>query len=96
MTALRILLIEDSERDAARISLELRRAGYTPEITRVDTLPRLREELQRGGFDLVVSDYCLPAFSAPEALALFREQNIDIPFIVVSGAVGEDIAVEVM
>ena len=96
MTALRILLIEDSERDAARIALELRRAGYEPEITRVDTLPRLREELERGGFDLVVSDYCLPAFSAPEALALFREQNVDIPFIVVSGAVGEDIAVEVM
>ena len=96
MKALRILLIEDSERDAARIALELRRAGYAPEINRVDTMPRLREELGRGGFDLVVSDYCLPSFSAPEALALFREQKIDVPFIVVSGAVGEDIAVEVM
>jgi diguanylate cyclase (GGDEF)-like protein len=96
MKPLRILLVEDSERDAARVSLELRRAGYDAEITRVDTLPRFREELGRGGYDLVVSDYCLPSFSAPEALALFREQNIDVPFIVVSGAVGEDIAVEVM
>jgi len=96
MKPLRILLIEDSERDAARISLELRRAGYDAEISRVDTLPRFREELGRGGYDLVVSDYCLPSFSAPEALALFREHGIDVPFIVVSGAVGEDIAVEVM
>ncbi len=96
MKPLRILLIEDSERDAARIGLELRRAGYAPEIKRVDTLPRLREELGRGGYDLVVSDYCLPAFNAPEALAAFREHNVDVPFIVVSGAVGEDIAVEVM
>ncbi|HYU26214.1 MAG TPA: response regulator [Thermoanaerobaculia bacterium] len=96
MKPLRVLLIEDSERDAARFSLELRRAGYAPEISRVETLPRLREELERGGFDLVVSDYCLPTFNAPEALALFRKQDLDVPFIVISGAVGEDIAVEVM
>ena len=96
MKPLRVLLIEDSERDAARIALELRRAGYAPEINRVETLPRLREELERGDFDLVVSDYCLPTFDAPRALALFREKNLDVPFIVVSGAVGEDIAVEVM
>ena len=96
MKALRVLLIEDSERDAARLALELRRAGYEPDITRVDTLPRLREELARGGFDLVISDYLLPTFNAPQALALFREQNVDVPFIVISGAVGEEIAVEVM
>jgi diguanylate cyclase (GGDEF)-like protein len=96
MKALRILLIEDSERDAARLALELRRSGYEPEIARVDTLPRLREELARGGFDLIISDYLLPTFNAPEALKLFREQNVDVPFIVISGAVGEEIAVEVM
>ena len=62
----------------------------------METLPRLREELERGDFDLVVSDYCLPTFDAPRALALFREKNLDVPFIVVSGAVGEDVAVEVM
>jgi diguanylate cyclase (GGDEF)-like protein len=96
MKPLRILLIEDSARDAARLTLELKRGGYAPDITRVDTMPRLREELARGGFDLVISDYLLPAFNAPQALSLFREAAIDIPFVVVSGAVGEDIAVEVM
>src|ERR1051326_4519953 len=96
MKPLRVLLVEDSERDAARLTLELRRSGYAPEITRVETLPRLREGLGRGGFDLVISDYLLPTFNASDALALFREQSIDVPFIVVSGAVGEDIAVEVM
>jgi len=94
---LRVLLIEDSERDAARLSMELRRGGYAPEITRVETGPRLREELLRGAaFDIVICDYCLPAFSAPEALAMFREAGVDLPFIVVSGAIGEEIAVEMM
>ncbi|HJW94588.1 MAG TPA: diguanylate cyclase [Thermoanaerobaculia bacterium] len=94
---LRVLLIEDSERDAARLSMELRRGGYAAEITRVETGPRLREELLRGAtFDLVICDYVLPAFSAPEALTMVREAGIDLPFIVVSGAIGEDIAVEMM
>jgi len=94
---LRVLLIEDSERDAARLAMELRRGGYAPEITRVDTGPRLQEELLRGAaFDVVICDYCLPAFSAHVALQMFREAGIDLPFIVVSGAIGEDIAVEMM
>ena len=94
---LRVLLIEDSERDAARLAMELRRGGYTPEVTRVETGPRLREELLRGAtFDVVICDYVLPTFSAPEALQIFREAGIDLPFIVVSGAIGEEIAVEMM
>ena len=94
---LRVLLIEDSERDAARLAMELRRGGYAPEITRVETGPRLREELQRGTtFDIVICDYVLPRFSAPEALQMFREAGVDLPFIVVSGAIGEEIAVEMM
>jgi diguanylate cyclase (GGDEF)-like protein len=94
---LRVLLIEDSERDAARLAMELRRGGYTPEITRVETGPRLREELLRGAtFDIVICDYVLPTFSAPEALQMFREAHVDLPFIVVSGAIGEEIAVEMM
>lgn len=94
---LRVLLIEDSERDAARLAMELRRGGYTPEITRVETGPRLREELLRGAtFDIVICDYVLPTFSAPEALQMFRQAHVDLPFIVVSGAIGEEIAVEMM
>ncbi len=94
---IRLLLIEDSERDAARLAMELRRGGYTPEITRIETVARLREELAHGAsFELVICDYCLPAFSAPEALKIFREAALDVPFIVVSGVVGEEIAVEMM
>jgi len=94
---IRILLIEDSERDAARLAMELRRGGYVTEITRIETALRLHEELARGiAFDLVICDYCLPTFSAPEALRMFRETELDVPFIVVSGVVGEEIAVEMM
>src|SRR5581483_2516171 len=96
-STIRLLLIEDSERDAARLGMELRRGGYQTEITRIETAARLREELARGSaFDLVICDYCLPAFSAPDALKIFRESGLDVPFIVVSGVVGEDIAVEMM
>jgi diguanylate cyclase (GGDEF)-like protein len=96
-TPLRVLLIEDSERDAARLSMELRRGGYAAEITRVETGPRLREELLRGAtFDVVICDYVLPTFSAPEALQMVRAADVDLPFIVVSGAIGEEIAVEMM
>jgi diguanylate cyclase (GGDEF)-like protein len=97
MKSLRVLLIEDSERDAARLSMELRRSGYAAEITRVETGARLREELLRGAtFDVVICDYVLPAFSAPEALKMVRDAGADLPFIVVSGAIGEEIAVEMM
>ena len=97
MKALHVLLIEDSERDAARLSMELRRGGFAAEITRVETGARLREELLRGAtFDVVICDYVLPAFSAPEALQMVRDAGLDLPFIVVSGAIGEEIAVEMM
>jgi len=93
---LRVLLIEDSERDAARLAMELRRGGYAAEITRVETAVRLREELARGTFDVIICDYVLPAFDAPEALEIYRQSAVDLPFIVLSGAVGEEIAVEMM
>jgi diguanylate cyclase (GGDEF)-like protein len=78
-----------------RLSMELRRGGYAPEVTRVETAQRLREELG-ARFDVIICDYVLPTFSAPEALEIYREANVDVPFIVVSGAIGEEIAVEMM
>lgn len=98
MTArpLRLLLVEDSERDAAHVTLSLRRGGWAPEVRRVETKEEMAAALREGGWDAIVSDYNLPRFSAPDALATLRETGLDIPFIVVSGEIGEDTAVRLM
>jgi diguanylate cyclase (GGDEF)-like protein len=93
---LRLLLVEDSDRDAAHVTLSLRRGGWAPDIRRVETKDELTAALREGVWDAIVSDYHLPRFSAPEALAVVREAGLDIPFIVVSGAIGEDTAVRLM
>src|SRR5215218_4214723 len=93
---LRLLLVEDSERDAAHVMLSLRRGGWAPEIRRVETKEEMAEALRDGVWDAIVSDYNLPCFSAPEALETLHETGLDIPFIVVSGEVGEDTAVRLM
>jgi len=94
--ALRLLLVEDSDRDAAHVTLALRRGGWSPVIHRVETKEEMAAALIDGSWDAIVSDYHLPRFSAPDALALLRESGLDIPFIVVSGAIGEDTAVRLM
>ncbi|HYO79023.1 MAG TPA: response regulator, partial [Thermoanaerobaculia bacterium] len=98
MTArpLRLLLVEDSERDAAHVTLALRRGGWAPQIRRVETRDEMAEALRDGVWDAIVSDYNLPRFNAPDALATLQESGLDIPFIVVSGEVGEDTAVRLM
>lgn len=98
---LRLLLIEDSEDDALLLLRELRRGGYEPVHERVDTPEDMRRALveadKRGEpWEIVVSDYFMPRFRAPDALALLRDLGYDTPFIVVSGKVGEEIAVEAM
>jgi diguanylate cyclase (GGDEF)-like protein len=93
---LRLLLVEDSERDAAHVLLSLRRGGWEPDVRRVETREEMTAALQDGAWDAIVSDYNLPHFSAPAALATLRETGLDIPFIVVTGAIGEDTAVRLM
>lgn len=93
---LRLLLVEDSERDAAHVLLALRRGGWAPDARRVETREEMAEALQSGQWDAIVSDYQLPRFSAPDALALLRATGRDIPFIVVTGAIGEDTAIRLM
>ncbi len=93
---LRVLLIEDSDEDAELLQLELERAGYEPVIERVETREELAAAVERGLFDIVISDYRLPRFSAPEALALYRESGRDAPFLVCSGSIGEVQAVELL
>jgi signal transduction histidine kinase len=91
-----ILIVEDDERDAALLVRELRRGGYEPSFERVDTREELRLALDRRSWDLVLSDYSMPRFSAPEALSIVRERGQELPFIIVSGTVGEEVAVEAM
>lgn len=90
---LRVLLVEDSEDDALLVLRELRAHGYEPVVRRVETAPDTRKALEAEDWDLVLSDYTLPTFSAPEALAVVREHDGDLPFIIISGAIGEETAV---
>jgi signal transduction histidine kinase len=92
---LRVLLVEDSEDDAELIARELRGGDYAPEVRRVETEGAMRAALAEP-WDVVISDYSLPQFSGPAALSLVRASGLDIPFIVVSGAIGEEVAVAAM
>lgn len=93
---LNILIVEDSEEDALLLLMELRRSGYEPDFERVETRGAMKEALERREWDVVISDYVMPKFSGLEALATLKESGLDLPFIIVSGNIGEDIAVEAM
>jgi len=89
---LRLLLVEDSEADAELLALELRRAGFVLQFERVDSAAALAAALDRASWDLIISDNSMPGFSGTEALAQLRSRGLDIPFIFVSGTMGEDLA----
>jgi len=93
---LRLLLIEDSDDDAQLLVRELRNAGFDVAFERVETRETTAAAFGRGGFDAVVSDYRLPTFSAPEALALYKQSGLEAPFLVVSGTIGEEQAAELL
>ncbi len=93
--AIRVLQVEDSESDAALIVRVLERAGYAVHAERVEDAEELREALQRS-WDVIIADYSLPQFDAFAALAVARECDEDIPFLVLSGSISEDRAVQLM
>jgi diguanylate cyclase (GGDEF)-like protein len=93
---LRVLLVEDSEDDAALLLRELRKGGYQTEHRRVDCGADLEEALRHETWDLIVTDHNLPGYSSEAALAAVRRNGSDAPVIIVSGSIGEDIAVEAM
>lgn len=96
-TPLRVLLVEDSADDALLLLRELRRGGYEVLHERVDTAEGMRAALEKRDWDVVISDHAMPTFSAPAALELLRENGWqDLPFIIVSGHIGEDAAVKAM
>jgi PAS domain S-box-containing protein len=94
---LRVLIVEDSKDDARLMLRELRRGGYEPTSERVDTPEAMRRALaEEKAWDVVLSDWRMPRFEAPEALEMLRGAGSEAPFIIVSGKVGEDAAVEAM
>lgn len=93
---LRVLVLEDSKDDADLLMRHLRKAGYIPDWKRVQTPEAVRAALSEGEWDVILADYFMPAFTAADALAIVRERGSDLPFIIVSGSVGEELVVEAM
>ncbi|MFP5246595.1 MAG: ATP-binding protein, partial [Thermoanaerobaculia bacterium] len=93
---MRILLLEDRTVDAELVARELRRGGVDADITRVDAEEPFREAVLRGEMDVILADYHLPSFDGLSALAIARELVPDVPFIFVSGSIGEERAVEAL
>jgi signal transduction histidine kinase len=90
---LRVLIVEDDERDAALMLRELKRADYDVTYERVETPETMSAALEAKPWDIVLSDFNMPHFSAPAALALVKDRDLDLPFIIISGTVGEEAAV---
>ena len=93
---LSVLLVEDSPSDAALCIRHLTKAGFDLAHLRVETAAQMREALRAQSWDIVLCDFSLPGFNAISALATLQETSLDIPFIVVSGSIGDETAIELM
>lgn len=96
MIPLNVLLIEDSEDDAALVVRTLTSAGFAVSSTCVQTAETLRRALEQHSWDVAIADHTMPNFSGTRALGIVRDHSIDLPFIFVSGTIGEDVAVAAM
>ncbi|WP_438022744.1 PAS domain-containing protein [Sorangium sp. So ce233] len=95
-TPLRVLLVEDSEQDARLILREMKRGSYDASHERVHTPEDMTAALSRQTYDIVLSDHSMPRFDSLSALRMIKERGLDLPFIIVSGSIGETIVAEVM
>lgn len=93
---LRILLIEDSDDDAQLLLRELRRIGYEVECQRVETAGEMRSALEHKEWDILICDYSLPHLNAPQALEILKSTGLDLPFIIISGTIGEESAISAL
>lgn len=94
--SIRVLILEDSEFDARILISVLRQGGYTPDFQRVEDEAQLREAISSVTWDIILADYNLPEFDALKALMIVQEYQMDLPFIIISGGIGEDVAVAAM
>ena len=94
--SLRVLLVEDSESDADLIVRQLKKAEYSVHHERIENAQEMKKALEKQMWDIVISDYKLPRFNAAAALTLLQKAKIDIPFVIVSGSMEEELAVELM
>jgi PAS domain S-box-containing protein len=95
-TVLRILIVEDSEDDALLVLHQIKKAGYKVQYERVQTTETMKNALKEKTWDIILCDYKMPHFDGLEALTVLRESGIDIPLIVISGTIGEEVAVKAM
>ena len=93
---LRALILEDLDSDALLLLRELRRGGFEVDYRQVDNAGDMRVALREREWDIILSDYSMPSFDAPAALEIVKELGVDVPFIIISGTVGEDAAVAAM
>jgi two-component sensor histidine kinase len=90
------LIVEDSENDVLLIMRQLRQGGYEPLYEWVDTREAMKAALTTASWDIVIADYSMPRFSGLAALRLLKETGVDLPFLIVSGSIGEELAVTAM
>ncbi|MGD8399185.1 MAG: PAS domain S-box protein [Anaerolineae bacterium] len=95
-TPLAVLIVEDSEDDTLLVGRQLRRAGYDLVVERVDNAAAMNAALDARDWQVIIADYSMPQFSGMAALQIVQERGLDIPFILVSGTIGEELAVEAM
>ena len=93
---IKLLLVDDSVDDRDLILMNLRRGGYNPDVHCVDTKDEFADALENGIWDLIICDYSMPGFDGLTALTILKDRKMDIPFILVSGAIGEELAVKAM
>ena len=96
MSPLRILFLEDDAEDASLVQAHLEAEHIGCETTRVETRAEFSAALEKGGFDLILADYKLPSFDGLSALKIVRRLRPDLPFILVSGVLGEEVAIEAL
>jgi PAS domain S-box-containing protein len=95
-TPLRVLIVEDSKDDAFFLLRELQKGGFQLDHLRVDSADTMQAALNENEWDLIISDFRMPGFDGLSALEIYHEADLDIPFILVSGTIGEDVAVKAM
>ena len=93
---LKVLIVEDNEDDAALLLRAQKRGGFKPFYTRVDNAADLRAALSGSSWEIIICDHAMPQFDSFAALTIVKETGVDLPFIVVSGVIGEEVAVATM